>query len=289
MFVHAHPDDESSKGAGTMARYVREGYRVSVVTCTDGMQGDILNPAMDRPGVKERMAEIRGEEMAAALEVLGITEHRWLGYPDSGYVEDFDGDGSVLADDCFYNVDLDESVGAAVRVMRELRPDVVVTYPPGGGYPHPDHIRCHDVAVAAYRKAGDPSAYADLGEPWTPRKLYYLSGFNPRRVRALHNACVERGLDSPFIRFFERGYDIDGEDPSTTSVDVSDYLEIRDRALIAHATQIDPNSTWFQIPNDLIREVYPYEDFQLADAAVPVDLPESSLFAGLEVDARAAS
>ena len=292
MFVHAHPDDESSKGAGTMARYVREGYRVSIVTCTDGMQGDILNPAMDRPGVKERMAEIRMQEMTAALEILGITEHRWLGYPDSGYVEDFDGDGSVLTDDCFYNTDLDEAVGRLVRLMRQLRPDVVVTYPPDGGYPHPDHIRCHEVTVAAYRAAGDASAYPETGPTWTPRKLYYIGAFNPRRVRALHRACLERGITSPFERFFEHGYDIDADDPTTTSIDVSDYLEIRDRALIAHATQIDPNSMWFSIPNELIRQVYPYEDFERADP--PFDRPsgardvnerETSLFAGLEAPA----
>ena len=288
MFVHAHPDDESSKGAGTMARYVHEGHRVSVVTCTDGMAGDILNPAMDRPGIKERMAQVRTEEMAAALEALGITEHRWLGYPDSGYVEDFDGDGSQLSDDSFYNTDLAESTERLVRIMRELQPDVVVTYPPDGGYPHPDHIRCHDVAVAAYRASADPSAYPDSGAPWTPRKLYYLGAFNPRRVKALHAACEKRGLDSPFTRFLERGYDFDGPDPSTTSVDVGEYLEYRDRALIAHATQIDPQSMWFQIPNDLIREVYPYEDFELAESAVEVDTPESSLFAGLESPAHVA-
>jgi mycothiol S-conjugate amidase len=285
MFVHAHPDDESSKGAATMARYVREGHRVSIVTCTDGMAGDILNPAMDRPGIKERMAQIRTQEMAAALEVLGITEHRWLGYPDSGYVEEFDGDGSRLSDDSFYNTDLAESTGRLVGIVRELRPDVVVTYPPGGGYPHPDHIRCHDVAVAAYRAAGDASAFPDAGEPWTPRKLYYLGAFNPRRVRALHSACEERGIDSPFTRFLDRGYDLDADDPTTTSVDVGDYLEYRDRALIAHATQVDPNSMWFRVPNDLIRAVYPYEDFELADSAVDVETPESSLFAGLEATA----
>ena len=270
-----------------MARYVREGYRVSVVTCTDGMQGDILNPAMDRPGVKDRMAQIRMEEMAAALEVLAITEHRWLGYPDSGYVENFSGDGSTLAEDCFYNVDVDEATGRLVRLMRELQPDVVVTYPPDGGYPHPDHIRCHDVSVAAYRAAGDGAAYPEAGPPWTPRKLYYIGAFNPRRVRALHDACRKRGIDSPFERFIERGYDLDGPDPTTTSIDVSDYLDVRDRALIAHATQIDPNGLWFRVPNDMVREIYPYEDFELADARVdmPTTAPgsrESSLFAGLE-------
>jgi mycothiol S-conjugate amidase len=257
------------------------------------MKGDILNPAMDQPGVKERMAEIRLDEMAAALDVLGITEHRWLGYPDSGYVEDFDGDGSVLADDCFYNVDQAEATGRLVRIMRELKPDVVVTYPPDGGYPHPDHIRCHDVSAAAYRAAGDADAYPDAGPAWTPSKLYYIGAFNPLRVRALHQACLDREMESPFDRFIERGYDLDGEDSTTTSINVSDFLDIRDRALIAHATQIDPNSMWFTVPHDLIREVYPYEDYELAEMH-GVDLSdqrtgerETSLFSGLEDRVRA--
>src|SRR5688500_5047135 len=96
MFVHAHPDDESSKGAATMARYAKEGYHVSVVTCTDGAAGDILNPAMDRPGVLERMVQIREEELERALEILGVETHVHLGYPDSGYVEGFEGDGTLL-------------------------------------------------------------------------------------------------------------------------------------------------------------------------------------------------
>src|SRR5680860_1425106 len=161
MFVHAHPDDESSKGAATMARYAKEGYRISVVTCTDGMQGDILNPAMDRPGIKERMKEIRAEELARALEILGVTDHFNLGYPDSGYVEDFKGDGTLLAPDCFFN-------------------------------------------VAAFAAAGDPERFPDAGPPWQPAKLYYLTGHNRARVQALHEACLELGLESPWAEWLEK-------------------------------------------------------------------------------------
>src|SRR5687767_11393861 len=107
MFVHAHPDDESSKGAGTMARYAKEGHRISVVTCTDGSAGDVLNPAMEQPGVKERMVEIRREELQRALEILGVTNHYDMGYVDSGYIEGFEGDGSLLPEHCFYNVPIE--------------------------------------------------------------------------------------------------------------------------------------------------------------------------------------
>ncbi len=281
MFVHAHPDDESSKGAATMARYAKEGYRISVVTLTDGSAGEILNPAMDLPGILGRLIEVRREELERALEVLGVTDHFDLGYVDSGYVEDFEGDGSLLAPDSFYNVPLDEPVGKLVAVARRERPDVLVTYPDGGGYPHPDHIRCHDVTAAAYDAAADPGRYPEAGEPWRVRKLYYMGAFNRRKVEILHEVCLERGIESPFTGWLEK-WDPDEVDPSTTHVDVGDYLPQRSQALLAHATQIDPDGMWFRVPDDVIREVYPFEDFELARSEVETTLPEDSLFAGLE-------
>jgi mycothiol S-conjugate amidase len=281
MFVHAHPDDESSKGAATMARYAKEGYRISVVTCTDGAAGDILNPAMDRPGVAERMVEIRREELERALEILGVREQFDLGYRDSGYVEDFEGDGTRLAHDCFFNIPVEQATGRLVEVIRAERPDVLVTYPPGGGYPHPDHIRCHDISAAAFDVAADASAYPDGGEPWQVRKLYYVGAFSRSKVEALHQACLQRGIESPFSEWLER-WDPDEVDPSTTHIDVGEYLATRSQALLAHATQIDPDGTWFRVPDDLVREIHPWEDYQLARSEVATDLPEDSLFAGLE-------
>jgi mycothiol S-conjugate amidase len=281
MFVHAHPDDESSKGAATMARYSKEGYRVSVVTLTDGGAGDILNPAMDRPGVVERMLELRRQELARALEVLGVTEHYELGYADSGYVEAFTGDPSVVAPDSFYNVPQEEVVARLVEIVRSARPDVLVTYPPNGGYPHPDHIRCHDVSVAAFEAAADPQRHPEAGEPWEVRKLYYVGTFTRRKVEMLHNGALDRGLESPFTGWLER-FDPDEGDPTTTSVEVGDFLAQRSQALLAHATQIDPEGMWFAIPDEVVREIYPYEDYQLARSLVKSTIPEESLFAGLE-------
>ena len=280
MFVHAHPDDESSKGAATMARYAKEGHRVSVVTLTDGAAGDILNPAMDRPGVAERMVELRQEELDRALEILGVTDSFRFQYPDSGYVEDFDGDGSALAPDCFYNVPLDEVVGRLVALIRAERPQVLVTYPEGGGYPHPDHIRCHDVSMEAVRAAADPQRDEEAGAPWQVAKVYYCGVFSKSRVLALHEAAAARGLESPFEKWLER-MDLDEPDPTTTRVEVGDHLAARRQALLAHATQIDPESMWFSIPEELVAEVYPYEDFELALSTVAVATPEDSLFAGL--------
>ena len=280
MFVHAHPDDESSKGAATMARYAKEGHRISVVTLTDGGQGDILNPAMDRPGVRERMIELRQEELARALEILGVTDHFAFGYPDSGYIEDFDGDGSLLAEDAFFNVPVDEVVERLVSVIRRERPHVLVTYPENGGYPHPDHIRCHDVSVAAYHAAADADRFGDVGPPWEVSKLYYVGVYTRRAMEKLHQACLDRGLESPFAEWLQR-WDPDHEDPTTTAIEIGDYLSVARQALIAHATQIDPNGRWFSLPEDLVREVSPYEEFQLAHSRVPAEPSEDSLFGGI--------
>jgi mycothiol S-conjugate amidase len=279
MFVHAHPDDESSKGAATMARYAKEGHRISVVTLTDGGAGDILNPAMDRPGVKERMIEIREEELARALEIIGVTDHWAFGYPDSGYVEDFDGDGGKVAGDAFYNVEIDEVVHRLVELIRAERPHVLLTYPAGGGYPHPDHIRCHDVTVAAYEGAADPRRFPDAGPPFEVSKLYYMGVFTRRKLEAMHQACQDTGIESPFTEWLDTWEDHD--DPTTTRVDVRDYLTVARQALLAHATQIDPDGRWFALPEDIIRDVYPWEEFERAHSRVDARIPEDSLFAGL--------
>ena len=272
MFVHAHPDDESSKGAGTMARYVKEGYRVSVVTLTDGSAGDILNPAMDQPGVRERMTEVRAAELARALEILGVTDHFGLGYKDSGYVEDFDGDGTKLPTDAFYNLPIAEPVERLTDLIRRERPDVVVTYPENGGYPHPDHIRCHEVSVKAVEAASDA---------WQVRKLYYAATFNRRRLQTLHDACAAEGIETPFGEWLEK-WDPNEVDRTTTSVEVGDFLGQRTQALIAHATQVDPQGFWFTIPDEIVRRVYTWEDYILAWSRVETELPERSLFSGLE-------
>ena len=285
MTVHAHPDDESSKGAATCARYVDEGREVVVVTCTGGERGSILNPAMNRPGVLDDMPAIRRAEMARAAEILGVS-HRWLGYVDSGLPE---GDPlPPLPEGCFALGDLDEQVGTLVAVIRELRPHVLVTYDERGGYPHPDHIRCHEISVAAFDAVGDPDRYPEAGEPWQPLKLYYSHGFSRARMEAFHAALLERGLESPYGEWLAN-WSSDTPDPGarvTTRVQCADWFPVRDKALLAHATQIDPESRWFLVPEDLQREVWPTEDYELVRTLVESSLPEDDLFAGIEVLAQ---
>ena len=209
LTVHAHPDDESSKGAATVARYVAEGHDVMVVTCTGGEAGSILNPAMDRPEVLANMTSIRREEMARAAEILGV-QHRWLGFIDSGLPE---GDPKPpLPEGCFALVDDEKATAPLVAVIREFRPHVVVTYDENGGYPHPDHIKTHVISVAAFDAAGDPERYPDAGEPWTPLKLYYSHGFSRARVLAFHEALLARGMESPYEEWV-KNWTTDRPDP----------------------------------------------------------------------------
>ncbi|MDQ0379216.1 mycothiol conjugate amidase Mca [Amycolatopsis thermophila] len=280
MAVHAHPDDESSKGAATMARYVAEGAEVMVVTCTGGEAGSILNPAMDRPEVLANMSAIRREEMARAAKILGV-QHRWLGFVDSGLPE---GDPlPPLPEGCFALTPLEEPVRELVKVIREFRPHVVLTYDENGGYPHPDHIRTHEVSVAAFDAAAEPGKFPEAGEPWQPLKLYYMHGFSRARMQAFHDALVEAGMESPYAEWLGK-WDPDRADVMervTTQIECGEYFPVRDEALKAHATQIDPNSRWFFVPLEIQQKVWPTEEYELVRSLVDSTLPEDDLFAGV--------
>jgi mycothiol S-conjugate amidase len=279
VHVHAHPDDESSKGAATTAKYVAEGVAVKVVTCTGGERGSILNPNMDRPDVLANMSKIRREEMARAREILGISQD-WLGFEDSGLPE---GDPlPPLPEGCFALVPLDEATERLVRIVRSFQPQVMTTYDENGGYPHPDHIRCHEVAVAAYEAAADPNAYPDAGPPWEVAKLYYHHAFHRERTQALHDAMLARGLESPYTKLLAKWKpDAEHARRITTRIMCAEYFSVRDKALLAHATQIDPEGPWFAIPLEVHQQVWPTEDYELARSRIPVTLPETDLFAGL--------
>jgi mycothiol S-conjugate amidase len=268
MAVHAHPDDESSKGAATMARYAAEGHAVLVVTCTGGERGSVLNPKLDRPEVWENITEIRRAEMTAARAILGV-DQAWLGFVDSGLPE---GDPTPpLPEDCFALQDVEVAAEPLVRVMREFRPHVVTTYEEDGGYPHPDHIMCHKVSVAAFEAAGDPDRYPEAGEPWQPRKLYYQMGFTKIRMMALHQAMLAAGLESPYGEWLEKRDDSEWPDKShriTTRVPCAPWFPVRDDALRAHATQVDPDGWWFQVPMEIQQRAWPTEDYELARSVV---------------------
>jgi len=277
LAVHAHPDDEASKGAATIARYAAEGVRTVLVCCTGGEAGEILNPAMDRPEVHQDLPRVRAEELARAAEAIGYDEVVMLGYRDSGMAESADNEHP----DCFAAADLDEAVGRLVAVVRRERPQVVITYGDDQqGYPHPDHLRVHDISLPAFDAAGDPGAYPGTGEPWEPSKLYYVAWSRARMV-ALHDKMLELGLESPFKPEWWEGRP-DQDHRITTRVDVGPHADVRRQALLAHATQIDPSSPfWFGLPPEVARTVHPFDDYVLARSRVPTELPEDDLFAGI--------
>jgi mycothiol S-conjugate amidase len=275
--VHAHPDDESSKGSSTVARYHADGVRTVLVCCTGGEEGEVLNPALDQPQVVADLPAIRLKELDRAAQVIGYDEVVLLGYRDSGMPNS----PANARADAFANVPLDEAVERLVAVVRRVRPEVIVTYGDDQSeYPHPDHLRVHEVTMAAWEASGDPGRYRDAGPPFAPSKLYYVL-WPRRRMRAMHEKFLELGMKSPFDE--ERLARLQREDPVTTSVDVSGFVDVRLEALRAHATQVDPTSPfWFGLPVEVQRTVHPFDDYFLARSRVGgTDVVEDDLFAGI--------
>lgn len=278
--VHAHPDDESSKGAATYAHYLEQGAEVLVVSCTGGERGDVLNELVSLdPKSRRDIAGLRRVEMAKARDIIGF-EHVWLGYEDSGLPPE----GTPLPPGCFAEVPVEISAEALVRTIREFRPHVMITYNERGGYPHPDHIRCHEISKLAWEVSGDAEAFPETGQPWTIKKLYYESIFNPERMMRVYDAMLERTPDSPMIEQFSELIERFKTRPSdvTTRVEVGRFFEKRDAALKAHASQVSPDSSFFFWPNDLQREVWPFEDYRLAASRVATTELEADLFQGIE-------
>lgn len=276
LTVHAHPDDEASKGAGSVARYAAEGIGAVLVCCTGGEVGEILNPAMDTDEVRADLPGVRARELDEAAAIIGYREVVLLGYRDSG-MPDTPANADARA---FANAPLEEAVGRLVAVVRRVRPQVVVTYPADQrGYPHPDHLRVHEITGPAVEAAADPDAYAHLGPPWAVSKIYETA-WTRRRFEASHAKFLELGLESPYD---ETWLSRPSQDEAvTTVVDTSVVADVRRRALLAHATQVDPGSRfWFGLPPDVADQVYPYDEYVLAWSHRPAELPEDDLFAGV--------
>jgi mycothiol S-conjugate amidase len=302
MAVHAHPDDESSKGAATMAKYASLGVEVLVVTCTGGEAGDILNPAMKlNPKAGRDMAGLRRTEMARAAEILGV-DQVWLGHVDSGLPE-----GDPLPEvppGRFARVPVPIAAAPLLQVIREFRPHVITTYDENGGYPHPDHIMTHKITMAAVEAAPKEDFAPELGAPWQPLKVYYNQDFHLRRWISIHEGLLARGMESPLQEMIDHMKEMAEKSPRmkrpiTTSIECSAFFGQREEALLAHTTQIDPNGSFFRASKELQAELWPTEEYELAldftsrppieagaDGEEPV---ETDLFDGIEgVDAEAA-
>jgi len=278
--VHAHPDDESSKGAATIAQYQADGVRTVLVCCTDGAAGDILNPAMDLDEVKDDLPAVRRDELERAARIIGYDEVVHLGYRDSG-MPDTEANAHPEA---FANADLDEAVGRLVAVLRRERPQVVVTYGDDQkGYPHPDHLMVHDVTMPAVERAADPAWYPEAGAPHQVAKVYWTS-WSRARIVAMHEKFLELGKESPYDeKWFERP---DQDDRITTRVHTGEFSDVRWEALLAHATQIDPTSPfWFGLPREVAATVHPWDEYTLAVSHVESDESKGDLFDGIPADA----
>lgn len=289
--MHAHPDDEASKGAPTLAKYASLGVRTVLVCCTGGEEGDLHNPALREPGgaffgltraeERVRLAEVRPLELARSAEIIGFSDVVMLGYRDSGMKDSPANDHPG----CFHRADLDEAVGRLVAELRRHRPQVVITYGDDhSGYPHPDHVRVHEISVLAFERAGDPAWYPEHGEPFVPAKLYYTVWTRARLV-AVHEAMLALRGTSPYD---ERWLSRPSQDERiTTRIEIGAFLGARSGALRAHATQIDPvEPWWFGLEDHELADVYPWEDWVLARSNVTPLAEgeiEDDLFAGVPV------
>ena len=287
LLVHAHPDDETIGNGVTMARYVDEGAHVCLVTCTLGEEGEVLVPelahlAADRD---DQLGPHRIGELAAAMEALGVRDHRFLGGPgrfrDSGMA----GLPTNERPDCFWQADLDEAAALLVDVVREVRPQVLVTYDDNGGYGHPDHIQAHRVAMRAAELAADPGFGS--GEPWQIAKIYW-NAVPESVLRDGIRALRATGDETSF-----EGMDPDGELPSfvvpddevTTYVDAVELVDAKMAAMRAHATQITVDGPFFALSNNLGLQVWGIEHYRLVCGDLgPVrdaDGKETDLFTGI--------
>lgn len=287
MAVTGHPDDETLWAGGVMARYAAEGLRVVCVTCTEGENGSIVVPELDTPENRARLGEIRAEELTRALARLGSIENRWLGYGDSGMM------GSPQNTDphSFWSADPTEATGRLVRIMREVQPDVIVTFNEWGGNGHPDHIRAALIARSAFDRSGDATAYPeqlggrDAVALWTPSKLYEIRWTTSRRkkvARLLADEGIMAAL--PILghaalewrprRERTRRIKADSQGPLTTEVEVGRWVTDKQAALAEHRTQIrrDPMLRYVAVAT---------EQFTVRESRVEVHPPETDLFAGL--------
>jgi N-acetyl-1-D-myo-inositol-2-amino-2-deoxy-alpha-D-glucopyranoside deacetylase len=284
LLVHAHPDDETIGTGATMARYAAAGDGVTLVTCTLGEEGEILVPELEHLASDrdDALGPHRIGELTEAMQALGVSDHRFLGGPgrwrDSGMI------GTPSNDDprCFWRADLDEAVGELVRVIREVRPQVVITYDDNGGYGHPDHIQAHRVTVAAYDAAGAAERYPDAGPPWTPSKLYETALPHSVLVSA-YEKLKELGEDAPFGVTSPDELTFGTPDELiTTVIDATDFLDAKTAAMRAYPTQIAVDGQFFALSNDVGRGLFAVEHFRLARGGQGVGAgQETDVFSGI--------
>lgn len=278
MAVHAHPDDECLGTGGCLARYSKEGIHTILVTATHGEEGEIVAPDMDPDEVRPKLGDVRLEELRCSCETLGVGTNYVLGYRDSGMADT----PANHHPECFAQADLHEATGRLVQLMRQTRPHVVTCYNEYGGYGHPDHIQVNRITVAAFHAAGDPAQYPDIGPaPWQPQKLYYTSyprSYILMRYEVMRAMGDETPLDRPDFDPSRVGM---SDEEITTRIDIRPYMQHKTAALRCHRSQVAPDWWFFRIPPEVLRDKFNEEMFIRMVSHVPVEEPETDLFAGL--------
>ncbi len=295
LLVHAHPDDEVIGNGATMAKYVAEGAQVTLVTCTLGEEGEILVDALSHLAAdkEDGLGQHRIGELEAAMQLLGVTDHRFLGgpgrYRDTGMAVDDQGFAippPEIRDDTFWRADLTEASNELVAVIREVRPQVLLTYDEQGGYGHPDHIQAHRVAMYGSVLAAVPSYRPDLGAPWEISKIYWNAMSESRlrdglrALRATGDMTTFEGMDpeGPLPPF------VTADELLTTEIDGNEYVEAKLEAMAAHASQIAVDGPFFALSNNLGSQVWGTEFYRLVKGrATTAGSPdfETDLFAGV--------
>jgi N-acetyl-1-D-myo-inositol-2-amino-2-deoxy-alpha-D-glucopyranoside deacetylase len=296
LLVHAHPDDETIGQGATMAKYAARGTQVTLVTCTLGEEGEVLVPSLEHLAADrdDALGEHRITELANAMKELGVTDHRFLGgpghYRDSGMMWDEQRRATArmeTKDGTFWKADLLEASSLLVEIIREVRPQVLVTYDEFGNYGHPDHIQAHRVATYATALAAVPSYRPELGPAWDIAKVYW-GAMSMNRMREGLRALRAAGDTTSF-----EGMDPDGEMPPfmvpddqlSAVVEADEFADAKIRAMKAHATQISVDGPFFALSNNMGNQVWGTEFYRLAkgqQGPTNEDGLETDLFAGLE-------
>ncbi|GCE22339.1 N-acetyl-1-D-myo-inositol-2-amino-2-deoxy-alpha-D-glucopyranoside deacetylase [Dictyobacter kobayashii] len=267
MAVHAHPDDEVMGTGGTFVHYTAQGVRTVLVTATLGEEGEIVDPALDeqaKAAMFPRLAEVRRQELQEAVKALNIQESRLLGFRDSGMA----GTDSNNHPESFHQALFNEAVKRLVALIREFKPQVLVTYDAFGGYGHPDHIQANRITNAAFDAAGEARCFPELGLPaWQPARLYYTAMPRSMMVEAmkeLQKSGVPGPWDNPAMNTAIMGTP---DELITTRIDVRKYVDHKMKALAAHKTQISPDSFFFTVPEAQREQMLGYEYFVLVRSA----------------------
>jgi LmbE family N-acetylglucosaminyl deacetylase len=308
MAVHAHPDDEVVFTGGTLLVYHRRGVKTVLVTATGGEEGEIHDPDLDPEAARPNLRDIRLGELKRGTELLEVDHLELLGYRDSGMA----GTEANAHPDNFHNADPEEATRKLVMLVRRYKPQIMITYDENGAYGHPDHIKCNVITHAAFERAGDPDYAPELGEPWTPLKLYYTH-WNDEGWEKARAVFEERGLKWPFDRDQEEKPDEDPEHqsieeaveehvreveaaaeapaeekppeyvppPATTHIDVSPVVMNKLQSMKQHRTQFDPNGLFMTIPEDITPLIFGAEHYSLVESRVAAPVEEYDMLAGL--------